>query len=184
MKSVLVTGYKATELGIFSLKHPGVEIIKKAIKKRIITLIDEGLEWVIVSGQWGVELWAAEAVLELRADYDNLKLAVITPFLKQEENWNDQKKEIYSSIIGKANYVNSISKSKYDGPWQFKEKNNFLLRNSDAILIVYDEENEGSPKFIREQALRQGQSRTYPVMIINAYDLQSIVEEEQMNTYE
>ena len=93
MKRVLITGYKATELGIFSQKHPGIEIIKKAIKKRIIALIDEGLEWIIVSGQWGVEIWAAEAVLELKKEYKNLQLAVITPFLEQEEKWNEEKKK-------------------------------------------------------------------------------------------
>src|SRR5690242_15642689 len=91
VKTVLVTGYKASELGIFSLKHPGIGIIKKALKKQILALLEEGLEWVIVSGQWGVELWAAEAVLELKENGHELQLAVITPFLEQQENWSDEK---------------------------------------------------------------------------------------------
>jgi uncharacterized phage-like protein YoqJ len=179
VKRVLITGYKATELGIFSLKHPGINIIKKAIKKQIILLMEEGLEWIIVSGQWGVELWAAEATLELREIYKELRLAVITPFLEQDENWNEEKKSIYRSIIKNANYVNSITQSKYIGSWQFKEKNKFLLRNSDGIILVYDEENEGSPKFIKEQAIQQALSRAYPIRSIDAYDLQSIADEEQ-----
>jgi uncharacterized phage-like protein YoqJ len=179
VKRVLITGYKAAELGIFSLKHPGIAIIKKAIKKQIIALIDEGLEWIIVSGQWGVEFWAAEAALELREMYTNLQLAVITPFLEQEENWKEDKKSVYESMIKKANYVNSITKSKYEGPWQFKEKNKFLLRNSDGIIIVYDEENEGSPKYIKEQAMKQALSSHYPIITINAFDLQNMADEEQ-----
>jgi uncharacterized phage-like protein YoqJ len=185
MKRVLITGYKATELGIFSNKHPGIAIIKKAITKQIIALMDEGLEWVIVSGQWGIEVWAAEAAIELKATYPNLQLAVITPFLEQEEKWSDDKKTVYSYVLQHANYVNSVSKAKYDGPWQFKEKNRFLLRNSDGMILVYDEENEGSPKYIREQALALA-ARTnaaYPIYSITAFDLQNVVEEEQ-NQYD
>jgi uncharacterized phage-like protein YoqJ len=179
LKRVLVTGYKAMELGIFSLKHPGIEIIKKAIKRQITSLLDEGLEWIIVSGQWGVELWAAEAVLELRETHTNLQLAVITPFLEQEENWNEEKKALYENIIKKADYVNSVTKSKYSGPWQFAEKNKFLLRNSDGMILVYDEENEGSPKYIKKQAVQRGLSTHYPIISINAFDLQSIADDEQ-----
>ncbi|WP_282941080.1 SLOG family protein [Paenibacillus sp. RC67] len=183
MNRILVTGYKAAELGIYSLKHPGIPIIKKAIKKQVTALIDEGLEWIIVSGQWGVELWAAEAVLELQETYEQLQLAVITPFLEQEEKWSDEKKSLYASVLQRANYVNSVTKSKYDGPWQFKEKNKFLLRNSDGIILLYDEEKEGSPKFIKEQALAIAKTQDYRIFSITANDLQNIVEEEQMEQY-
>jgi uncharacterized phage-like protein YoqJ len=176
---VLITGYKATELGIYSQKHPGIEIIKKAVKKQIIASLDGGLEWIIVSGQWGVEIWAAEAVLELKKVYKSLRLAVITPFLEQEEKWNDSKKELYKNILTRADYVNSVTKSKYDGPWQFKEKDKFLLRNSDGMILIYDEENEGSPKYIKALAEQQALTRNYPICQINGYDLQSIAEEEQ-----
>jgi uncharacterized phage-like protein YoqJ len=171
-------GYKASELGIFSLKRKGIEIIKKAVQKQLVSLLDEGLEWVIVSGQWGVELWAAEAVLELRETYGQLRLAVITPFLEQEENWSDEKKAIYQSVLQRADYVNSVSKSKYDGPWQFKEKNKFLLRNSDGMILLYDEEQEGSPRFIKEQAARQAERTSYRLITITAADLQNIAEDE------
>ena len=180
MKRVLITGYKASELGIFSLKHPGIPIIKKAIKKRLIALMDEGLEWVVVSGQWGVELWAAEAVLDLRGGaYPELKLAVVTPFLEQEEKWSDDKKNSYNSVMERANYVNSVTKTKYEGPWQFKERDKFLLRNSDGIILVYDEDTEGSPKFMKQQAVQIAANHAYPIITINAYDLQNIAEDEQ-----
>ncbi|NEW07690.1 DUF1273 family protein [Paenibacillus sp. SYP-B3998] len=178
MKRVLITGYKASELGIFSLKHPGIAIIKKAIKKKLHALIDEGLEWVIVSGQWGVELWAAEAALELKQIHKELKIAVITPFLEQEEKWSDDKKNIYNSVIGRVDYVNSITKTKYEGPWQFKERDKFLLRNTDGILLVYDEDTEGSPKFMKKQAMQIAATQIYPILSINALDLQNIAEDD------
>ncbi len=179
MKRVLVTGYRATELGIFSLKHAGIPIIKKAITKRLTALIDEGLEWVVVSGQWGVEIWAAEALLELKHSYPHLQLAVITPFLEQEEKWSEDKRGIYNHVIQQADFVSSVTKLKYDGPWQFVEKDKFLIRNSDGLLLVYDEENEGSPRYIKKQALQWAEKQPYSIITINAYDLQSIADDER-----
>ncbi|QHW31281.1 DUF1273 domain-containing protein [Paenibacillus rhizovicinus] len=185
MKQILVTGYKASELGIFSDKHPGVAIIKKALKQRLQALVEEGLEWVIVSGQWGVELWAAEVALELRAEYGSLRLAVITPFLEQEENWSEQKKAVYGTILSGADYVNSVSKQKYAGPWQFKARDRFLLDNTEGLLLIYDEEQEGSPRFLLELARRHAELvPDYAIIAINGQDLQNIAEEEQYHDYD
>jgi uncharacterized phage-like protein YoqJ len=179
LKRILVTGYRATELGIFSQKHPGIAIIKKAITKQLIALLEEGLEWVIVSGQWGVEIWAAEAALELKQSYPELQLAVITPFLKQDEKWSEEKRGIYNHVIEQADFVSSVTKTGYDGPWQFVEKDKFLLRNSDGLLLVYDEENEGSPKYIKKQAMLFAVKQAYAIINITAYDLQSIADDER-----
>ncbi|UJF36402.1 DUF1273 domain-containing protein [Paenibacillus hexagrammi] len=181
MKRVLITGYRASELGIFSLKHPGISIIKKAITKQIISLMDEGLEWVVVSGGWGVELWAAEAVIDLKTEYPHMRLAVITPFLEQEEKWSDEKKGIYSGVLARADYVNSVTKTKYDGPWQFKERDTFLLRNTDGMILVYDEDTGGSPQYIKRQAMRLAEQGSYPIFSINAMDLQSVAEDERQD---
>jgi uncharacterized phage-like protein YoqJ len=174
-----VTGYKAHELGVFSDKHPGIKYIKKALEKRIAVLLDEGLEWVIISGQLGVELWAAEVVLEFKIEYPELQLAIITPFLEQEKNWNEQKQEHYHSILEEADFVSSVTKREYEGPWQFKARNQFLLDHTDGMLIIYDEENEGTPKYILEEAEARMEKDGYELIIVNSYDLQVVVEEEQ-----
>ncbi|WP_127585462.1 DUF1273 domain-containing protein [Paenibacillus koleovorans] len=184
MNRVLVTGYRANELGIFSMKHPGIPIIRKAIRRQLLVLLEEGLEWVVVSGQWGVELWAAEVALELKTEYPQLQLAVITPFLEQDEKWSEEKRGVYGSVLQRADFVSSVTKTKYDGTWQFAEKDKFLLRNTDGLLLVYDEENEGSPRFIRRQAMQLAEKGSYRIVTINAYDLQNVAEEERAESFE
>ena len=39
---------------------------QKALHRKLTTFVEEGLEWVIISGQLGVELWAAEVVLKFK----------------------------------------------------------------------------------------------------------------------
>ncbi|MBO0587644.1 DUF1273 domain-containing protein [Sporosarcina sp. E16_8] len=184
LKRLVVTGYKPHELGIFDDKHPGVRFIKKALEKRLVALLDDGLEWVIISGQLGIEAWAAEVVIDLKKEYTDLKYAVITPFIDQEKNWNDMKKEKYHTLIAKADYHTSLTKRPYEAPWQFIEKDKFFMRNSDGILIVYDEENDGSPKFVKKAAEKYAERSDYQVLTISADDLQVIAEEEQMNEWQ
>ncbi|MEH7388473.1 DUF1273 domain-containing protein [Bacillus sp. JJ1521] len=179
MKVVAITGYKPFELGIFGQDHPGIRYIKLALKNALIPLIEDGLEWVIISGQLGVELWAAEITYELQDEYPDLKIAVITPFLEQDENWNETNKEYYQFILSQADYVNSITNRKYDNPSQFRLKNAFFLDKSDALLILYDEENEGSPRYIYSDAKKKCENEDYQLITINAYDLQAVVEEDQ-----
>ncbi len=183
MKRVVVTGYKQHELGIFDDKHPGIPIIKKALKSQLIALIPEGLEWIIVSGQLGVELWATEIVLELQEEYPILKYAVLTPFQDQSQNWNDVNKDKYEAMIIHADYHVSLTSTPYEAPWQFSEKDKFLIRNSDGMVLVYDPENEGSPKFIRKLVERYMEKNDYQLFTITADDLNFIAEEERQNEW-
>ncbi|MGX6442523.1 DUF1273 domain-containing protein [Neobacillus sp. K501] len=181
MKVLAVSGYKAFELGIFKNDHPSVAFIKAAIKKSLIPLIEEGLEWILISGQLGVELWAAEVVYELQLEYPEIRLAVITPFLDQETSWSENNKEWYDSILAQADFVDSVSKKGYEKPWQFRIKNQFFIEKSDGMLLLYDNEKEGSPKYIYELAKQYQNQQNYPIQLITFYDLQVIVEEEEFN---
>ncbi|MGD6856884.1 SLOG family protein [Bacillus infantis] len=181
MKTAVVSGYKPHELGIFKRNDPAAAYIRAAIRKSLLGMLDEGLEWVIISGQPGAELWAAEEVFQLQLDeYPDLKLAVITPFLDQEQNWSDSNKEWYESVISQADFVDSVTRKAYEKPWQFRLKNQFLIEKSDVLLLVYDTEKEGTPKFIYETAKSYQEKNPYEIRMISFYDLQLIVEEEQL----
>jgi uncharacterized phage-like protein YoqJ len=181
-KVVTVSGYKAFELGIFKQSHPAVSYIKKAIRKDLQDLVEEGLEWVVISGALGTELWAAEVVYEMQeSDGIDLKVAIITPFLDQESKWSEQNKEWYESVLIQADFIDSVSRKPYEKPWQLRLKNQFLIEKSDVLLLFYDVEKEGSPKFLLENAKKYQQEHEYEIRFIQFYDIQMIVEEEQWN---
>ena len=184
IKRLVVTGYKSHELGIFDDKHAGIPIIKKALESRLTPLLEAGLEWIIMSGQPGVETWAAETAIDLQEDFPDLQIAIITPFEEQDKNWNDAKKQAYEFILAHADYTVSLTKRPYEAPWQFIEKDKFLLRNSDGILIVYDEENDGSPKFMKKMAMSYAEKSDYEVLTISADDLQLIAEDLQRKDWD
>lgn len=179
IKVMAISGYKPFELGIFKQDHPAVAYMKAAIKKSLIPLAEEGLEWILISGQLGVELWAAEAVFDMQAEYPDLKLAVITPFLDQQASWNETNKEWYESILAQADFIDSVTRKGYEKPWQFRLKNQFFIEKSDGLLLLYDEEKEGSPKYLYDMARAFQKNHDYSLELITFYDLQMIMEEEQ-----
>ncbi|AZK48488.1 DUF1273 domain-containing protein [Paenibacillus lentus] len=179
MKNLFVTGYRAHELGIYNNKHEGIPYIQQAIRNRLIPLLEDGLEWIITPGQFGVDLWACETALSLKAQYPQLKCSIISAFSNPEEKWSDEKKIYYEDLLRNIDYYAAVSNQPYQGKWQFIARDDLLLRKTDGILLVYDEEmGEGSPKFIKQRALRKQSEDGYSVITISADEIQSIADEE------
>ncbi|WP_017727904.1 DUF1273 domain-containing protein [Halalkalibacterium ligniniphilum] len=179
MKTLAVTGYKSHELGIFDQNHEGIHYIKKAFEKRLIPLIEEETEWFVISGQIGVELWVAEVVLQLKEIYPDIKLAVLTPFLKQEENWQEQTKEYYQHILSQADFVESITKRPYESRAQLRLKNEFIISKTDGLLLLYDEEKPGAPSYYLDVAKKRQEHDEYPILYITPNDLYTMIQEER-----
>ncbi|GIP39824.1 UPF0398 protein YpsA [Paenibacillus sp. J31TS4] len=185
MNNLLVTGYRAHELNIFDDKHPGIRYIKKAIQSRLRPLLDEGLEWVLTPGQYGVDLWACEAALELKADYPHLKVSILSAYANPEEKWKEEKQEYYRNLTRRVDFYGLVSKQPYSGVWQLRARDELLLRKSEGALLVYDEEAaEGSPKYMKAAALKKQAEGDYRYIAITLEEIQSIADEEAMEAYE
>lgn len=172
-----MTGYKPHELGLFSDQHPGIPIIKYALRKRLTAYIEEGTRWFIASGQPGVELWASEVILELRNEFPEIQLGILTPFLEQEARWPESAQARYHELLTQADFVDSITKRPYENPSQLRLKNEFIIQKSDGLLVLYDEEKSGTPDFYLKPARNRQEHDGYPIYIINRYDLEAAEEE-------
>lgn len=93
LKVMYISGYRSFELGVFKENDPKITVIKKVLKKEIQQLVEEGLEWVLTSGNLGIETWVTEVVAELKQEYPELKLGIIYPFKEFGNNWNENNQE-------------------------------------------------------------------------------------------
>lgn len=178
MKVMTVTGYKPMELNLFNEEDPRIKFVKETIKKRLITFIEEGVEWILISGQMGVELWTADVILEELSDLYDVQLAVIPPFENQEKRWPEPLQMKYEETIMTADFYQPLYKGDYKGPFQFQAKNKWLIEKSDACLILLDEENHGSNRFFYEEAKQA--SKDYPIYFITPADIDDVVRDMQM----
>jgi len=184
MKTLLVTGYRAHEIGVFDQKHKGIPYIKKAIAARLIPLLEDGLEWVITPGQYGADLWACEVVIALKKWYPRLKLSIITAYPNPEDSWKPERQDYYRDILKGVDYYGSVSREPYKGVWQLKARDELLLRKSDGMLLFYDEDaGEASPKYMKMHALKRREADGYLYLNITADEVQSIADEEQRDSF-
>ncbi|WEV45693.1 SLOG family protein [Streptococcaceae bacterium ESL0687] len=144
MKSILVCGYKDFELGVFKDDDKKIEIIKLVIRKKLLNLIDQGVEWFIFSGNKGFEFWVLELVNELKDEYD-LKTATIFTFENHGESWNEAGKN--KLLKFKASDYVSYAYKNYENPGQFKAYNEFLLDHTDGVFYFYDSEHPSNLKY-------------------------------------
>jgi len=53
MTSLLITGYKAFEIGISTEKDMRIKIIKEAAKRDLIRFLEDGVDWLVFMGNLG-----------------------------------------------------------------------------------------------------------------------------------
>jgi uncharacterized phage-like protein YoqJ len=177
--ALALSGYKPHELGVFQEKHEQLPYLKKAIKKKLSEMIESwGVEWVITSGQAGVELWGAEAALELREEGVPLQIATLAPFYNQEEKFPEATKELYEYVWQHSDYKDYITKRPYESPAQLRQKNDFIILKTDALFLLYDEMTEGTPKFYAEAAEKRQKLEEYPVFYLTPEDIEDLIREE------
>ena len=54
MTSLLITGYKAFEIGISTEKDMRINIIKEATKRDLIRFLEDGVDWLVFMGIWAL----------------------------------------------------------------------------------------------------------------------------------
>ena len=145
MVSVLVVGYKAFDLGIFGDKDQRLKIIKAAIRRDLIYLLENGMKWLVFTGNLGFEAWVLEVAKELQEEY-NFQLATIFIFENQGENWNEANQEKLANFKN-VDFIKYAYPS-YENPSQFRTYNQFLLESTDGAYLFYDEENETKLKYL------------------------------------
>ncbi|MFC6278323.1 DUF1273 domain-containing protein [Streptococcus moroccensis] len=167
---LLLSGYRHTDLGLFNEKDPRVLVIKEAIKRDLMHFLDDGLEWLIFTGNLGFEYWVLEEALRLKEAYD-LQLACIFPFETHGENWSDQNQEKLAKFKT-LDFVTAAYK-RYENPGQFRDYNTFLIDHTDGAYLFYDPENETNLKYLYEKLHTQD---NYFLKLLRFDDLNEIAE--------
>ena len=170
MVSVLVVGYKAFDLGIFGDKDQRLKIIKAAIRRDLIYLLENGMKWLVFTGNLGFEVWVLEVAKELQKEY-NFQLATIFIFENQGENWNEANQEKLANFKN-VDFIKYAYPS-YENPSQFRTYNQFLLESTDGAYLFYDEENETKLKYLYRM---MKENKQYHIKKLTFDDLNELAE--------
>ena len=95
-------GYNETDVRCVALKV--------ALERQIRSLVQEGVTDFLSGMAEGIDLLAAEIVLNLRAEYPCIKLHCILPYKGQETEWSAASQARYHAILAQADSIIYVSR--------------------------------------------------------------------------
>ena len=129
------------------------------LRKEILKAIDEGYNVFLTGMSRGVDLWAADIVIELRRYNKELKLMCVIPFEGMEDRWTVDWKKYYNLVRKQADWVHVLS-DRYS-PDVYQKRNQWLVNHSTRLIAVFNGDPSGTGNTI-QYAHEQG----IPVEII------------------
>ena len=132
----------------YNESDPACVALKETLSREISALVDAGYTEFLSGMAVGVDLWAAEIVLDLRKKKrghgffglgrknDAPKLRCVLPCEGQESKWPRASQERYHAILKQADSVVYVSRE-YDDQCMLR-RDRVLVDYSSLVLAVYD----------------------------------------------
>lgn len=179
MKRLWITGYRSYELNAFKDDDPKAEVIKAVLSENLKQQLDntDDVFWLITGPQLGVERWATQAALKLKKDYAQLKIAVMMPFADFGSQWSEANQTTLQTLRQSVDFSDNVSDKPYQNPAQLRAYQGFMLTHTDELLLVYDPDHEGKPKWDYLAATKYADRADYPIQLVTMDDLQEAAEE-------
>ena len=133
--------------------------VKAALRKQIDQAVHDGFTVFITGMARGVDLWAAEIVLDLRKRNKEIRLICAIPHDGFEARWSPSWQELYRYVLAEADLTRVISKGYHTGVYQVR--NEWMVNHSTRVIAVFNGQPSGTKNTI-EYAYRQG----VPVVLI------------------
>lgn len=105
------------------------------LEEEIRKAVDAGYTDFISGMQRGVDIWAAEIVLKLKAEGKPVKLIAACAWNGMEDRWEKNWQERYKAILKDADKI--VYVSKYPGRAAFFERNHWMVDHSSRLIGVY-----------------------------------------------
>lgn len=165
-KTCAFTGHRPQKLP-FGLNEEGARCtaLKEELRKQIINLIeDENVTHFISGMALGVDLVAAEIVLDLKVSYPGITLESAIPCETQAVKWTVSQRERYYDIAARCD-KETMLQSHYT-PDCMDKRNRYMVDHSDFILTVWNGKPSGTGRTV---TYARGKNRT--VIVIDPVSL-------------
>lgn len=148
------TGYRPAKMPFgYDELDPRCIDFKKRLTGTILMLIDQGYSHFLSGGAMATDIFAAEAVLELKERYPHITLEMVSPFDGQADRWNSVYRARHDELFDLADVVTVVSHD-YTRNCMFL-RNRYLVTNADLLVAAFDGQ-EGGTKMTVEMARREG----------------------------
>lgn len=137
--SCCFTGYRPHRFD-FSANGLRPEHVQRALAQQIERLYDEGYRDFYSGMCIGVDLWAAQAVVNLAQRDHTVRLIGVIPFDGQDAYWSMNEQRDYRRLINSCAQVVTLCSAedaKRDAAACYRKRNHYMVDSADAVLAVY-----------------------------------------------
>ena len=127
--------------------------LKKRTKQVLIEAIEQGYRYFGAGGALGFDTLAAQAILELKNEYPQIRLILVLPCRDQTRGWKEADIAEYERIMKAADKVTYTSEQYYSG---CMHKRNRHLVDYSSLCICYLTEASGGTAYTVNYARSQG----------------------------
>lgn len=140
--------------------------LKQKLRTEIVRMIeDEGADYFISGMAIGIDMYAAEIVLDLKdANYPDIKLECAVPCESQQEKWAKALQERYAANVAKCDKRTLLQKEYTPGCME--KRNRYMVDQADALIAVWDGRPSGTGKTIR-----YAMEKNKPIHVIHPINL-------------
>ena len=128
-------------------------VVIAALEAKIREAIAAGFVTFISGMAWGVDIWAAEIVLRLKAEGHPIHLIAAVPYEGFEKSWDEDWKRRYRAALTAADHVRYICPHYHRGCFQIR--NEWMVDHSALLIAAYTGEPGGTKNTV-DYAARKG----------------------------
>ncbi len=141
------TGHRPNKLNLTEKE------VKKLLEKAIDEAIADGYVTFISGMAPGVDVWAAEIVLDRKRKNKNLHLVCALPHPGFEKRRSEAEKQLFENILQKADLVKMINDHYFSGCYQVR--NTWMVDRSNLVISVFSGKKGGTKNTI-DYAFKKG----------------------------
>ena len=130
--------------------EPPYPQIKEKLCKKIWELYQSGYNSFYLNCEYGIPLWSAEIICEMKK-YDDIKLHIVIPYENQPLKWIEENRDRYYNIHALSDDVHMICTGYYDGC--YNDADEYMIDRS-GLLLIYGEADDNL--YGAEYARKQG----------------------------
>lgn len=147
-RRVAFTGYRPQKMPFgFDEADPRCVDFKKRLRDTIESFIWQGYQHFISGGAMGMDMFAAETVLELKKKYPEILLEMVSPFDEQAAKWAPEYQKRHDKLFDRADIVTATG-HQYTKSCMFA-RNRYLVDNADLLLAAYDGQPGGTKMTVK-----------------------------------
>lgn len=116
------------------------------ITKTIRELIEGGYNTFLCGGAIGFDIMCAEAVVELKKEFQNIRLVCMLPFENHHTSFPSEWQERFLNILEACDFIDYVSPEYVTGCYY--DRNHNMIENSSYMVTYFDGKGGGTARVV------------------------------------